>query len=253
MNWARCSVPVWTGVGFGQQYGCDVMETLAESTEKYYVKCCSDKVVNDHFLTQYESLKYFQSPYFKETGVVLDVCPYHLVDEEQCPGKLNHEKAVEYCHEKGGRLCTSEELWNGCARGGPDSCASELVWTPPYSYEYSVDSGCLTSQMDSAVSSKAMQNCDESMALLVGSSLSVGSLSNLAKAISEEGSAKMPGLCCLDQATDSEFLGHNVRVSMMFLTCFLFSPTLRSADCSLFYHFCCLDIKSSILQIRIHP
>ena len=88
------------------------------------------------------------------------------------------------------------------------------VWTTAYSYEYSVDSGCLTSQMDPAVSSKAMQSCDASMELLVGSSLSVGSLANIAKAIRDDGPHRMPGHCCLDKATDSEFIGHDVRVSM---------------------------------------
>ena len=146
------------------------------------------------------------------TDLDLGECPYYLRDSDQCPGKLNHEDAVKYCDDKGGRLCTSEELHNGCARGGPSSCDHDLVWTTPYSYTYSANTGCLTSQMDPDVSSKAMQSCDASMALLVGSSLSVGSLANIAKSIRDGGPHKMPGHCCLDTATDSEFLGHDVRV-----------------------------------------
>jgi len=115
------------------------METLAESTEEFHVKCCSDKLVNvkfqeyritgfyKHVDLLYDSLTVFRDgSQYRKIDVKLDVCPYHLVDEEQCPGKLNHNEAVEYCHEKGGRLCTSEELWNGCANGGPDSCSTDL-------------------------------------------------------------------------------------------------------------------------------
>jgi len=92
--------------------------------------------------------------------------------------------------------------------------------------------------MDSAVSSEAMQTCDASMAFLIGSSLSVGSLTNLAKAIETDGPEKMPGLCCLDKATDSEYLGHDVRVTMFLLTCFLFCHIPNKCSFgSQFYHF----------------
>ena len=211
-NWIRCS-----------SHECNSNnEALVQSTEKHHVKCCANSKPTDNFQTE----PCFNHFFLNEQASNL-----------QCPGKLSHKEAVEYCDDNGARLCTSEELF--LVKGSEGSCnhdngcdvESKLIWTA-YSYEYGpIDTGCLTSQVDPEISSKAMQNCDSSMALLVGSSLSVGSLANIAKAIQDHGPEKMPGLCCLDTATDSEYLGHDVRVSM-FLTCVTpLVTTLTSVHC----------------------
>ena len=55
-----------------------------------------------------------------------------------------------------------------------------------------------------------MQICDQSMSFLLGSQLSVGTLKTIVDSIEKDGSGRMPGYCCMDVATTSEFWGYNV-------------------------------------------
>ena len=83
-----------------------------------------------------------------------------------------------------------------------------------YSYSYSLDDGCLSSQRDTALASKAMNAADESLALLVGNQVSVGTIRRHAALVNDKSipnsSQFLPGTCCLDTALDSDFLGYNV-------------------------------------------
>jgi len=51
----------------------------------------------------------------------------------------------------------------------------------------------------------ATTTCDDSMALLLGSSTSVGTLQDVAKLVNENGPDRMPGTCCLDTSLTSQF------------------------------------------------
>ena len=73
-------------------------------------------------------------------------------------------------------------------------------------------SSCLSSVMDRDLAKKAMGICDESMSFLVGSQLSVGTLKSIADSVESGGPERMPGYCCMDVATNSEFFGFNVSI-----------------------------------------
>jgi len=186
--------------------------------EKHQVKCCSSKEVASVFTQRMDSL--IDPDY---------ICPYRAVDSQQCPGPKTIEEAVDYCDSLGGRLCSSKELYHGCA--GPEmhdpvnlskfylkktnqlSCDSDLIWSG-YTIDYgpTVETGCRDIQLDPRRYSQLMKNCDDSMALLLGASTSIGSLVKIVKAIQDFGVGRMPGHCCLDDATTSDFLGYNVRL-----------------------------------------
>jgi len=103
---------------------------------------------------------------------------------------------------------------------------SAEVWTPKFSepgYDVAiapgfpgtmmtvkeVDSQCLSSTQDLDLARSAMRQCDESMAFLVGSQASVGRVKAIADLIEEKGPGRMPGFCCLDVSTNSDFLGYD--------------------------------------------
>ena len=69
---------------------------------------------------------------------------------------------------------------------------------------------CLSSTHDRHLAKEAMRICDESMSFLVGSQLSVGTLKSIADSIALDGAERMPGYCCMDDSTNSEFWGYNV-------------------------------------------
>lgn len=69
---------------------------------------------------------------------------------------------------------------------------------------------CLSSARDKNLARYTMGICDESMMLLVGSQISVGTLKAIADLVETKGSDRMPGYCCMDVATNSEFLGYDV-------------------------------------------
>jgi hypothetical protein len=88
----------------------------------------------------------------------------------------------------------------------------ELALHPGFPGDMEIVDGesCLASTQDQYLGQSTMQSCDESMALLVGSKVSVGRLRAIADLIQEKGASRMPGYCCMDVATDSEFFGYNV-------------------------------------------
>lgn len=55
-----------------------------------------------------------------------------------------------------------------------------------------------------------LQTCDESMAFLLGEPTSVGTLRDIAKQVNENGPEFMPGMCCLDTPSNSEWFGYYV-------------------------------------------
>ena len=215
------------------QRNCAEDDKLVEGTsaepEKHAVKCCSSKSNQASFVDQMVSLI---DPNY--------TCPYRAANQYQCPGPKTFQEAVDYCAQlPNGRLCTDEEVYHGCVgpirmhiktepgasfnlgvdvvMDYPLSCDSDLIWTS-YSYDYGpVDTGCRATQLDPIQYSQLMQNCDDSMALLLGASTSVGSLVKIVDAITKYGTDRMPGRCCLDDATNSEFIGYNVRMNIPFL------------------------------------
>ena len=224
-NWARCS--------YFEPGGFDATFWVQKySFGKYYKKCVDDdELVKDDQLdndgTQADVEKHavkccssHQSSIFTErVDSLIDpdyTCPYRLGNSLQCPGPKTFQEAVDYCAQfPSGRLCSSEELYHGCAgpvemiqdpnrsnfffleSTSPLSCDSDLVWTA-YTYDYGpVETGCSEAQLDPVAYSKLMQNCDESMALLLGKDTSVGSLVKIVNAVEADGPGKMPGFCCL--------------------------------------------------------
>jgi hypothetical protein len=62
------------------------------------------------------------------------------------------------------------------------------------------------------IAKTAMNRCDESMALLVGSQTSLGTLKAIADLVKAEGPERMPGSCCFDTPTSNDtYLGVAVR------------------------------------------
>lgn len=72
------------------------------------------------------------------------------------------------------------------------------------------DGQCWASQSDEDLSNLGMNQCDVSMSLLLGKSMSVGTLQSIVKDIKEHGTHRMPGVCCLDDAANSQYFGYNV-------------------------------------------
>lgn len=136
-----------------------------------------------------------------------------LDEEDRCLHGTFHE-AVEYCTRHGGRLCTSEELANNCAAYSGCDSRTQLVWAA-YSFEYSAETECRSSQNNYELSRRATKTCDDSISLLVGSTTSVGMVARYAaivNAASTVGNAtdRLPGKCCMDDSLNSEHFGFNV-------------------------------------------
>ena len=105
---------------------------------------------------------------------------------------------------------------------------SNQTWTPRFvgvgydlgihpGFPGSVDtscagSSCLSSVMDRDLAQRVMGICDESMSFLVGPQLSVGTLKAITDSVESGGPERMPGYCCMDVATNSEFFGYNVSI-----------------------------------------
>ena len=73
---------------------------------------------------------------------------------------------------------------------------------------------CLSSTQDKDLAKKVMGICDKSMSFLVGSQLSVGTLKAIVDSLDAENGSPdhMPGYCCMDDATNSDLFGYNVRL-----------------------------------------
>ena len=105
---------------------------------------------------------------------------------------------------------------------------SNQTWTPEFvdvGYDLGIHPGfpgtlescggsskCLSSSRDRDLAKKVMSICDESMSFLVGSKLSVGTLKAIADSVAKDGTNQMPGYCCMDDATNSDLFGYNVRL-----------------------------------------
>ena len=72
------------------------------------------------------------------------------------------------------------------------------------------DGECWKSQSDQDLSKLGMRYCDTSMNLLLGKTTSVGTLRAIVKDIKDNGNHRMPGVCCLDNAINSQYFGYNV-------------------------------------------
>jgi hypothetical protein len=100
---------------------------------------------------------------------------------------------------------------------------SNQTWSTVYT-EVGYDLGLVPGfpgALDREVSKRAMQICDKSMSFLLGSQISVGTLKSIADSVDTHGPNRMPGFCCLDVATNSEFFGYDVRRYCV-LSCVLF-------------------------------
>jgi hypothetical protein len=75
-----------------------------------------------------------------------------------------------------------------------------------------------------------MKTCDDSMALLLGSSTSLGTLRAVAKLVNEKGPERMPGTCCLDTSLTSQFFGYHVSygVKVCYHTFLIYSYLIAS-------------------------
>ena len=75
---------------------------------------------------------------------------------------------------------------------------------------------------DKDLAKSAMHSCDEAMSLLLGSTTSVGTLSKVATLVNNSGTEHMPGECCMDSATNSEFFGYRVSAPVYYFLSRLF-------------------------------
>lgn len=69
---------------------------------------------------------------------------------------------------------------------------------------------CLASTQDRDLAKVVMRICDESMSVLTGPRTSVGRLLAIADNVRDNGIDRMPGYCCMDVATGSQFSGYHV-------------------------------------------
>ena len=102
---------------------------------------------------------------------------------------------------------------------------STQIWSPRFvdpGYDLAVNPGfpgnwvssnsktCLDSTQDRDLAKAAMHSCDESMSLLVGSKVSIGRLKAISELIRDTDHDRMPGYCCMDVASNSQFFGYDV-------------------------------------------
>ena len=147
----------------------DGLPRLESNDEIHAIRCCSD---DDTLSTTVWSKR-------------KDSCPYRLMMNalpgvDYCP-RGTFDEAALLCSRYSGRLCSSEELKNNCAALSGCNVDNEVVWAA-YTYDYGpAETGCLSSQNNYVLSNEAMKSWDDSRALLVGSSTSVGALTRLAR------------------------------------------------------------------------
>ena len=70
----------------------------------------------------------------------------------------------------------------------------------------------LGSLENKALAKSAMSSCDLSMSLLLGSTISLGTLTVITSFVSAKGTEHMPGNCCMDSPTNSDFFGYRVSI-----------------------------------------
>lgn len=129
--------------------------------------------------------------WFRVAGTPGLECTNKVLNIEKCPVGT-FDEAVKFCRGYGARVCSSTELHSNCARlVDKDGCRNDrnLLWAG-FSYEYTAETGCPTSQNNFELAMKAAKTCDETMKLLVGSDTSVGAVSNLAKIVNDPNATK---------------------------------------------------------------
>ena len=109
-----------------------------------------------------------------------------------------------------------------------------------YSYEIGdtsqLDEVSFVVSKDKTLAKSAMSICDQTMSLLVGWTTSIGTLQAIADAVNEKGPQHMPGECCMDVATNSDFFGYRVSdlgyecmtlVILIILLCHIIQPVFN--------------------------
>ena len=106
------------------------------------------------------------------------------------------------------------------ATGAPGQEWRAVFQKPPYDFALlpgfpgDQADACLKG-FDKELSKFAMNSCDRSMSLLLGRLLSVGTLREITAIIKAKGPEYMPGTCCMDSATNSNFFGYRVSIAQV--------------------------------------
>eukprot|EP00040_Diaphanoeca_grandis_P026840 m.150907 g.150907 ORF g.150907 m.150907 type:complete len:1497 (+) comp30749_c0_seq1:408-4898(+) len=90
---------------------------LANATDSYFVRCCSDLSIGS-WIRNSPTCPYAASEFFSNVS--------------DCQLPMTHTEATNFCGQFGGgsgRLCTSLELQNDCAKSSGCGLNSKLVWT----------------------------------------------------------------------------------------------------------------------------
>lgn len=153
--------------------------------------------------------------------------------EHWCASLPNAEHQVGYHFGR-----ETEDIWGGCFchydyghLPGPikDAFTSDPL---PGSGPVGVGSGkvgymCFP-RSSSLSPSEALKTCDETMDLLLGQTLSLGTLREIVQDLKNNGPDYMPGSCCLDTPADSSQFGYDVSIFCILLYCSLIILTLSS-------------------------
>jgi len=100
--------------GCSEENGCDTV--AADPSDVYPVRCCSDVAITG-----------WDDQSDREPGVCSNWAAIDIWTDG-CEERTWAD-ANDYCTSKGGRLCTLEEMEQGCARSTGCSFDSRLVWT----------------------------------------------------------------------------------------------------------------------------
>ena len=73
----------------------------------------------------------------------------------------------------------------------------------------------LDSLENKALSKSTMSSCDLSMSLLLGSTIFLGTLTAITTLVSVKETEHMPGDCCMDSPTNSDFFGYRVSIMLV--------------------------------------
>lgn len=79
------------------------------------------------------------------------------------------------------------------------------------------DCACIVLSYPTMVEKDVLETCDESMSFLLGDVTSVGTLRAIVEDVKENGPKRMPGECCLDDPSSSDWFGFNVSTRTHFL------------------------------------
>eukprot|EP01052_Picozoa_sp_SAG31_P025754 SAG31_NODE_2279_length_6027_cov_1.242072_2_plen_1312_part_00 len=102
-------------VACGARNNCGSQSHLSCATpeQRYHVSCCADTAVSG----------------FRQRDTCPGVWGERDANGMDCSGEVTHEAAVQFCTSMGGRLCTSAELDNDCAKNTGCGSNSAYHWT----------------------------------------------------------------------------------------------------------------------------